>query len=179
MIYGFNNLLVKHKVFVSFYHQDDQCYKDYIDEHLSENIINKSVTDGEYDPDNSDEYIKRLIREDKVSDSSVIVVLVGPNTKHRKHVDWEIYAGLRDSINGSSGLVGIMLPEMRIADDGGWYYADMPGRLADNVRSGYAAVYSWEYAKSHFYEIVDEAFKNRITLKDKKDNSRIQMQKNT
>ncbi|MEY8420911.1 TIR domain-containing protein [Oscillospiraceae bacterium 44-5] len=179
MIYGFNNLLVKHKVFVSFYHQDDQWYKDYIDEHLSENIINKSVTDGEYDPDNSDEYIKRLIREDKVSDSSVIVVLVGPNTKHRKHVDWEIYAGLRDSINGSSGLVGIMLPEMRTADDGGWYYADMPGRLADNVRSGYAAVYSWEYAKSHFDEIVDEAFKNRIALKDKKNNSRIQMQKNT
>ena len=96
----------KHKVFISFYHHDDQHYKEYIDRNLSSNIINKSVVDGEYDPDNSDLYIKRLIREEKVSDSSVVVVLVGPNTKKRKHVDWEIYAGLSASVNalGSSGL---------------------------------------------------------------------------
>ena len=74
----------KHKVFISFYHNDDQKYKDYIDIYLSNNIINKSVMDGEYDTDDSDEYIKRLIREEKVSDSSVIVVLVGPNTKKKK-----------------------------------------------------------------------------------------------
>ena len=104
-MYGYNNQ--KHKVFLSFYHRDDQKYKDYIDKNLSGNIINKSVFAGEYDPDNSDEYIKRLIREEKVSDSSVVIVLVGPNTKNRKHVDWEIYAGLRASINGNAGLVGI------------------------------------------------------------------------
>ena len=51
----------KHKVFISYYHQDDQYYKNYIDNWLSGNIINKSVKTGEYDPDNSDEYIKRLI----------------------------------------------------------------------------------------------------------------------
>lgn len=179
MYYGLNNQLVKHKVFVSFYHHDDQWYKDYIDTYLSNSIINKSVADGEYDPENSDEYIKRLIREDKVSDSSVIVVLVGPNTKHRKHVDWEIYAGLCNSINGSSGLVAIMLPEVRTTENGEWYYADMPGRLADNVKSGYASIYSWEYAKSHFNEIIEEAFKNRISKKNLADNSRIQMQRNT
>ena len=87
-MYGYCNK-EKHKVFISFYHHDDEKYKEYIDKYLSGNIINKSVMDGEYDPDNSDEYIKRLIREDKVSDSSVIVVLVGANTKGRKHVDWE------------------------------------------------------------------------------------------
>lgn len=96
----------RHKVFISFYHHDDQVYKNYIDRYLSSNIINKSVMEGEYCTDNSDEYIKRLIREDKISDSSVVVVLVGPNTKNRKHVDWEIYAGLRPSINGNSGLIG-------------------------------------------------------------------------
>ena len=69
----------RHKVFISFYHKDDQAYKEYIDKYLSGNIINKSVVDGEYSTDNSDEYIKRLIREDKISDSSVIVVLVGRN----------------------------------------------------------------------------------------------------
>lgn len=177
--YGFNNLMVKHKVFVSFYHHDDQRYKDYIDTHLSNNIINKSVADGEYNPENSDEYIKRLIREDKVSDSSVIVVLVGPNTKHRKHVDWEIYAGLRASVNGRAGLVAIMLPELRRAPDGGWYYDDFPGRIVDNIKSGYATYYAWDYAINHFDEIIDEAFKNRISKRDLADNSRIQMQRNT
>ncbi len=168
----------KHKVFISFYHHDDQVYKEYIDRYLSSNIINKSVRDGEYDPDNSDEYIKRLIREDKVSDSSVVIVLVGPNTRKRKHVDWEIYAGLRQSINGSAGLIGIMLPEIKNAPNGGYYYSDMPGRLEDNVRAGYAEVYSWNYAKQNFDSIIEDAFQRRITKKDKLDNTRIQMQRN-
>lgn len=168
----------KHKVFISFYHQDDQTYKDYIDKYLSSSIINKSVMTGEYDPDNSAEYIKRLIREDKISDSSVVVVLVGPNTRKRKHVDWEIYAGLRSSVNGSAGLIGIMLPELVPAPNGGYYYRDMPGRLADNIKSGYADWYTWDYAISHFYEIVKNAFEKRITNTDKIDNSRPQMQRN-
>lgn len=175
-MYGYNKQ--KHKVFISFYHYDDQKYKNYIDSYLSGNIINKSVASGEYSPDNSDEYIKRLIREEKISDSSVVVVLVGPNTKNRKHVDWEIYAGLRGSVNGNSGLVGIFLPTMRRAEGGGYYYADMPARLADNIRSGYADYYDWEYAINNFDSIIEKAFKNRIDKKSKIDNSRIQMQRN-
>lgn len=168
----------KHKVFISFYHQDDQCYKDYIDRYLSDNIINKSVKAGEYNPENSDEYIKRLIREDKVSDSSVVVVLVGPNTKKRKHIDWEIYAGLRASVNGSSGLVGILLPETPVTANGEYYTSDLPKRLADNVESGYAEIYSWEDAKLCFNEIIERAFNNRITKRNSIDNSAPQMQKN-
>lgn len=166
----------KHKVFISFYHHDDQKYKDYIDKYLSSNIINKSVMDGEYDPNNSDEYIKRLIREDKLSDSSVIVVLVGPNTKKRKHVDWEIYAGLRASVNGSSGLVGILLPE--VSDKGDKCNTYLPGRLADNVNSGYAKVYKWDYAISHFDAIIESSFDDKERLHNRMKNSREQMHKN-
>lgn len=173
----FNNK-PKHKVFISFYHRDDQYYKEYIDDNLSQNIVPKSVMDGEYDPDNSDEYIKRLIREEKVSDSSVIVVLVGPNTKKRKHVDWEIYAGLRDSINGCSGLLGILLPEFPITGKNGYKISDLPARLGDNVKSKYAKLYTWDYAVDHFDEIIEIAFENRIKLRDKIDNSRLQMKRN-
>ena len=167
----------RRKVFISFFHADDQCYKNYIDKYLSKNIINKSVMDGEYDSENSDEYIKRLIREDKISDSSVVVVLVGPNTRKRKHVDWEIYAGLSMS-NGNSGLVGIMLPEVHQSNDGKYYSADMPGRLADNIESGYADLYTWEYAVSNFDSIIESAFQNRISRRNLINNSRLQMQKN-
>ncbi len=168
----------KHKVFISFYHHDDQNYKDYIDKYLSSGVINKSVMDGEYDSDNSDLYIKRLIREDKVSDSSVIVVLVGSNTRKRKHVDWEIYAGLRASINGSAGLVGVLLPEFPIASNGNYYIKDLPARLGDNVNSGYADIYTWDDFASRFNSIIETAFNNRILRKDKINNSRTQMQRN-
>lgn len=174
----YNYYSQRHKVFISFYHHDDQVYKNYIDQHLSRNIINKSVMEGEYNTDNSDEYIKRLIREEKISDSSVVVVLVGPNTKNRKHVDWEIYAGLRSSINGNSGLVGIFLPTVRRADNGGYYYDDMPARLADNIKSKYADFYDWNYAISHFDSIIENAYNNRIARRALIDNSRPQMQRN-
>ncbi len=175
----YNYYGIRHKVFISFYHRDDQGYKNYIDQYLSGNIINKSVMNGEYSTENSDEYIKRLIREEKISDSSVVVVLVGQNTKYRKHVDWEIYAALRPSINGNSGLVGILLPTVRKASNGGYYYSDMPARLADNIISGYADFYDWSYAISHFDEIIEKAYRNRVIRRGLIDNSRLQMQRNT
>ena len=168
----------KHKVFFSFYHFDDQRYKDYVDDYLSDDIINKSVKDGEYDTEISDEYIKRLIREDKISDSSVIVVLVGPNTRKRKHVDWEIYAGLRKSVNGSAGLIGVLLPEFPLSPDHKYRYDDLPARLADNVKSGYSDIYSWENFKKNHSAIINKAFDNRIQRKDMIDNTRFQMKRN-
>lgn len=174
----YNYYTKRHKVFISYYHHDDQYYKNYIDKYLSSRIINKSVVAGEYDSDNSDEYIKRLIREDKISDSSVVVVLVGPNTRKRKHIDWEIYAGLSASVNGSSALIGIMLPTLKQAENGGYYYSALPDRLSDNIRSGYAQWYTWDYAIKNFDSIIEDAFKNRIQNKGKIDNSRLQMKRN-
>lgn len=168
----------RHKVFTSFYHKDDQSYKDYIDRYFSRIIINKSVASGEYDPDDKDEYIKRLIRENKISDSSVVVVLIGPNTKKRKHVDWEIYAGLRASIHGNAGLVGIALPELPIDYYGQYYLDDLPARFADNLRSGYAELCKWDYAINNFGTIVQRAFDNRIAKRHLIDNSRLQMKRN-
>ena len=49
---------------------------------------------------------KELIRENYISDTSVVVVLVGKNTYCRKHVDWEISAGLLNN----AGLIGLALP---------------------------------------------------------------------
>lgn len=168
----------KHKVFISFYHHDDEPYKEEIERLFGDRMIGKSVQDGEYDPDDSDEYVKRLIREDKISDSSVVVVLCGPNTWRRKHVDWEIYAGLRKSVNGTSGLVGVLLPEFPLTPDNKYYYEDLPARLADNVKSKYTEVYSWSYFKSEFDSIIQEAFVNRKKLADRADNSRPQIKRN-
>ena len=65
-MYNYFNNIQKHKVFISYYHKDDQKYKNYIDDNFKDIIINKSVMDNDIDSDNSDEYIKRLIREDYI-----------------------------------------------------------------------------------------------------------------
>lgn len=168
----------KHKTFISFYHHDDEKYKEYIERNFSDYIINKSVKDGEYDKENSDEYVKRLIREEKVSDSSVMIVLIGPNTYKRKHVDWEIYAALRDSVNGNSGLIGVVLPTYELNSDGTFRSEDFPARLLDNYRSGYSKIYAWNYFCNNFPSLVQQAFENRILLKDRKNNTRKQMEEN-
>lgn len=167
----------KHKVFISYYHNEDQNYKDYIDRYLSNNIINKSVKAGEYNPDNKDEYIKRLIREEKISDSSVIVVLIGKDTRKRKHVDWEIYAGLSSKIRGNSGLIGVLLPEIHIPGNQ-YFLSTLPARLADNVSSGYAKIYSWSDFINSFDTIIDQAYIDRVGLRDRIDNHREQMHRN-
>ena len=177
MYLSFNTEKPRHKVFISFYHKDDQLYKETLDVIWGEKIINKSVMDGEYNPDDSDTYIKRLIREEKISDTSVIVVLIGNHKKNRKHVDWEIYAGLRASINGSAGLLGILLPE--INTNGNEYpFSVLPPRLADNVKTGYAKIYKWNDAIKNFPQIVEEAFMNRINLRKCIKNDRVQMKNN-
>lgn len=166
----------KHKVFISYYHRDDEYYKHLFEGAFSHIFVNKSVQPGDIATNNSDEYIKRLIQEDYISDASVVIVLVGPNTKSRKHVDWEISAGLNKKVNGYSGLVGILLPNFRLQPDGKYLYADIPPRLADNIKSGYADMYGWDYACTHMKEIVGEAFDKRVSLVHKIHNSRIQAQ---
>ena len=162
----------KHKVFTSFYHKEDSHYKELVDGLLANDYINKSVQDGEYDSDNSDEYIKRLIQEDKISDSSVVIVLVGKNTYKRKHVDWEISAALNKKVNGYSGLVGVFLPGHNE------YNTTLPARLQDNVESGYAGLCSWEQFVGLYSVIIETAFENRISNANKIDNSRPQMKNN-
>ena len=106
------------------------------------------------------------------------MVLVGAITKKRKHVDWEIYAGLRGSINGNAGLIGVLLPSFPISFYEENNYANYPARLADNVKSGYAEIYNWNSFIHNFDIIIQEAFDNRITRRSKINNSRTQMQRN-
>lgn len=102
-----------HRVFVSFYHRDDQGYKDSLVDWAEKNkvFIDGSVDTGDIDDDLDDQDIREIIRDDYLRDTSVTIVLVGPNTRHRKHVDWEIYSSMYDGKkNKKSGLVVILLP---------------------------------------------------------------------
>ena len=83
----------RHKVFISYYHEDDQEYKNRLVQALDSSSVDKSVSPGDIHPQNMrvDE-IRRRIRDDHIADATVTIVLIGPCTWQRKHVDWEISA---------------------------------------------------------------------------------------
>ena len=104
-----------HKVFISYHHKNDQRYKDLLvkigeDEEI---FIDESVDTGDISDELSDEAIREKIRDDYLRDSTVTIVLVGEETKNRKHVDWEIYSSMFDGkINKKSGILVAYLPSV-------------------------------------------------------------------
>ena len=168
----------KHKVFVSYYHADDQYYKEKFEELFGDIFISKSVGDGDIYDDLSANYIKRLIQEDYLTDTSVLVVLVGKNTYKRKHVDWEISAALSKKVGGYSGMIGLCLPDHSAYGKDNYSEDDVPPRLVDNLKSGYAKLYDWSTSEKNIKARIEDAFNARIVRKDKIDNSREQFKKN-
>lgn len=107
------NQVPKHKVFVSFHHQD-QGYKDLFTQIMGDDIVDKSVEDGDINDSNvPTNTIRQQIRDEFIRDATVTVVLIGPCTWQRKHVDWEVGSSLRRTRrNSRCGLLGILLPTL-------------------------------------------------------------------
>ena len=103
----------KHKVFISYHHANDQAYKEALLE-LNDTydiFIDASVDTGDVDDNLDDDEIRQKIRDEYLRDSTVTIVLVGLETKKRKHVDWEIYSSMfNGKVNKQSGVLVINLP---------------------------------------------------------------------
>jgi MTH538 TIR-like domain (DUF1863) len=172
--------ITRRKTFVSYYHHDNQEDRTKYENLFGDLIVSKSVEYGDIDSENSDEYIKQLIQKEYLSDATVLVVLVGPKTKCRMHVDWEISGALNLKVGDSNaGLLGILLPSHADYGTGNATYDLMPARLADNFKSGYAIIRDWTDDRVKMQSYIEEAFANRSSMSDKRTNSRIQMDKNT
>lgn len=107
--------MAKHKVFISYHHENDQSYKDALVKwnESVEVFIDKSVDTGDISDELTDEEIRVKIRDEYLRDSTVTIVLVGKDTAGRKHVDWEIYSSMKDGpVNKKSGIVVILLPSV-------------------------------------------------------------------
>lgn len=182
--YGMGGLLgsqVRHKVFISYYHKADQAYRDAFEKAFGHLFISKSVKPGDITTDLSTDYIKRLIQEGYISDASVVIVLISSKTYCRKHVDWEISAGLNKKVRGYSGLIGILLPDIPLDANNHYQYDAIPARLTDNAKSGYADIYVWNWittSQDSVKTAIEKAFNDRINKADKIVNTRPQFGKN-
>lgn len=172
--------ITKRKTFISYYHYEDQDYKERFKNLFGDLITHKSVEDGDIDSDNSDGYIKQLIQKGYLADTTVLVVLIGPNTKHRKHIDWEISGALNYKVGDKySGLLGLILPNHPDYETGYHHYNLLPDRLSDNLKSNYAIIRDWTDDRTKMQEYIELAFERRNTHSDNIDNTSKQMTKNT
>ncbi|UAB82851.1 TIR domain-containing protein [Zunongwangia sp. SCSIO 43204] len=173
--YPFPKNISKRNVFVSYYHKDDQLKRKQFDNLFSDLIINQSVMLDEISGENSDDYIHRLINEGYMKDTTVLTILLGPNTKCRKHVDWEIGGALNVKVGDRyAGLLGIRLPSHPDYGLGTDFNPDYyPIRFAANLESGYAVLADWSEDRRAMQDLIELAFSKRKET-DKIKNASIQ-----
>ena len=104
-------------VFISYYHDDAQSYKDDIVAANNKYCIFNDVSVDTGDIDDSkltDEQIRIIIRDNYIKDADVFILLCGKNSKHRKHIDWEIHAAMyKSNIKNPIPILVINLPDCR------------------------------------------------------------------
>ncbi len=110
---------------------------------------------GDLDSASASAYIETIRRLGLIDAVTVVVVLVSRNSRASRRIDWEIAAALSadGAGRGAAALFAIMLPDLprrrpRAAEGSAapfFEYQTMPPRLADNVRSGYARIYDWNW----------------------------------
>ncbi|MGL4647579.1 MAG: TIR domain-containing protein [Mycoplasmoidaceae bacterium] len=195
----------KHKVFISYYHQEDQSYKDKLIQ-LNEkyNLFDDcSVNQYEIEYNNlDDESIRKIIQNDYIKKSEVIILLCGKNTKKRKFIDWEIAAGMTNSIdNLQKGFLIINLPTIEqselYSNDLNTFYSLnkndsnkkeenknfqwLPDRLMDNALNNNVKIDIVNYHNfindlAKIEKLINTAYNNK--LKNKYNNSRKLMKNN-
>ncbi len=159
----------KHKVFISYHHGNDQGYKESLIEWSESNDIftNASVDTGDISDQLSDQSIRQKIRDEYLKDSSVTILLVGTETKKRKHVDWEIYSSMYDGqVNKKSGLLVINLPSTNCSsftaahgdEEKAFLYPDSTWKSITN-RADYVAKYPHMPSR-----IIDNLLKNEAKI---------------
>ena len=170
----------KRKVFISYYHGDqkevDQFVKDFSDVFIPKTV---GIKDGDFEFDsNNPEYIMRKIREQKLDDSTVTIVLIGSCTHSRRYVDWEVKASLQQGQTLPNGLIAINLPYMGNS-------GHLPPRVRENINRdsggndiGYARYYSYPKSKKELLDWIEDAYNARTKRAYLIKNSNIMMKYN-
>ena len=156
----------RHKVFISF-HEKDRRFKEAFVRMMGSRIVDRSVDTGKIDDAGlKTATVRQKIRDDYIRDATVTIVLIGPYTWQRKHVDWEIGSGIRRTKkNSRCGLLGIWLPNHLDYRQDKYDSHLIPPRLADNWKGSdpYALLYDWPkpWAPAQIAKWIHRAFSRR------------------
>jgi len=103
-----------HRVFISYHHRNEGYLKEELLRLNRQNniFVDCSVSTGGIDENLEPQAIRQTIRRNYLSGSTVVLLLVGRETKYRKHVDWELYSSMYNGPNfGKSGVVVLQAPD--------------------------------------------------------------------
>ena len=159
-----------HKVFISYHHDNDQWYKDKLVELSEEHsiFVDRSVDTGDIPDEWTDEQVRREIRDEYLRDSTVTIVLVGQETRRRKHVDWEIYSSMYDgSVNKKSGIVVINLPGIADGECLAAYGDEEKGLLYPDITSWIQVDERAEYERRYPHmpdRIIDNLLESGVKI---------------
>lgn len=162
-----NYRVPRHKIFISF-HEADIEYKERFIRMMGKRIVDRSVDTGNIDDTGlKTTTVRQKIRDEYIRDATVTIVLIGPRTWQRKHVDWEIGASIRKTRrNPRCGLLGIVLPNHPNYRDANLDPHLIPPRLADNWTDddSYALIYHWPnpWTPAKVQEWIHRAYIRRI-----------------
>lgn len=157
-----------HKVFVCYHHENDQFYKETLVKWAKDNkvFIDGSVELGDIPEDWDDQKVRETIRDEYLRDTTVTIVLVGTETKFRKHIDWEIYSSMYDGkLNKKSGIIVILLPSVRSQsytcayDNEKAFYPEQNNWISIDERAEYERRYPYMPAR-----IIDNLLKNGVRI---------------
>lgn len=155
----------RHKVFVSYHHDNDEYYKtEFITvfSNILDGFISKAVEVGDINPLISVDSIRSNIRDNFIRDASVTIVLMGTETWKRKHVDWEISGSIRQTkLNSRCGLLGILLPSHPNFGNSTYDRGIVPPRLVKNQESGFAEIYNWTQNVTMIKSWIHAAYERR------------------
>ena len=162
------NHIRRHNVFIS-HHDADREYKKRFIQMMGDFIVDMSVDEEDIDDtDLATETIRQGIRDGFIRQASVTIVLIGPCTWQRMHVDWEIRSSIRHTdYNRRCGLLGILLPNHPGHWSETYHERLMPARLSDNIQGDnpYALLYDWPRKRARRRERIlhwiDDAFGRR------------------
>ena len=156
----------RHKVFISFHEQDIRQKEAFV-RMMGKRIVDRSVDTGNIDDTGlKTPTVRQKIRDQYIRDATVTIVLIGPHTWQRKHVDWEIGSSIRKTKkNPRCGLLGIVLPNHSNHGKKALEPRLIPPRLADNCTGDdpYALVYDWPspWTPATIAEWIHRAFVRR------------------
>ena len=156
----------RHKVFISF-HEQDIKYKEEFVRRMGTRIVDRSVDTGNIDDTGlKTDTVRQKIRDEYIRDATVAIVLIGPRTWQRKHVDWEIGSSIRRTRrNSRCGLLGIVLPNHSNFGKKQFKPHLIPPRLADNSGGvdAYSLIFDWPdpWAPAEVATWIQRAFVRR------------------
>ena len=135
----------RHKPFISCYEQDIKCKEEFV-RRMGKRIVERSVDTGNIDDTGlKTTTVRQNIRDEYISDATVPILLNGPRTWHRKHVDWAIGSSIRKTKkNPRCGMLRIRLPNHPNYGKKPDIHL-LPPSIADNSKEEdpYALIYDW------------------------------------